>query len=74
MGGRGSYSTTNGGSKQRIRLLGASSGVHARNVGGSPESRSDIVTLVKNAGFIGAAGTDQIGTQSMGAYLMPSRS
>lgn len=69
MGGRGSYSVTNGSKKQQIQLLGASSGFHAKNIGGSPESRSDVVTLVKNAGFVGAYGTDSIGTQSMGTYL-----
>lgn len=69
MGGRGSYSVTGGSSKEKIQLLGATIGFHAKNIGGSPESRKDIVTLVENAGFVGAYGTDSIGMQSMGAYL-----
>ena len=61
MGGRGSYSMSNGRTRAKIKLLGASSGVRAHNVGGPRDVRKDVSELAKMAGFAGALGTDSIG-------------
>lgn len=68
MGGRGSYSVSSGKRKMHIRLLGHDSSCHPKNAGGNPDSRSGVEELAKMAGFAATAGTDEIGTQSMGAY------
>lgn len=60
------------GSKGRrvgVKLMGKTIDVKMSNIGGSPDSRDDVVTLVKNAGFAKSLGTDEIGTQSMGVYM-----
>lgn len=69
MGGRGSYSMSNGRTRAKIKLLGASSGVRAHNVGGPRDVRKDVSELAKMAGFAGALGTDSIGKQSMSSYM-----
>lgn len=55
-------------SGEQVRMMGRSSDVHARNVGGAPDSRDGVVTLMSRVGFTEVNGTDAIGTQSMSAY------
>lgn len=59
---------SSGKGREKIKLMGASTDVRARNVGGSPDSRRDVSDMASLAGFKGTAGTDGIGTVSMGAY------
>ena len=59
---------SSGKGREKIKLMGASTDVKARNVGGSPDSRRDVSDMASLAGFKGTAGTDGIGTVSMGAY------
>lgn len=53
---------------EKVRMMGRSSDVHARNVGGAPDSRDGVATLMSQVGFTEVNGTDAIGTQSMSAY------
>lgn len=69
MGGRGAFSMSRNGGKESFKLLGVSTSAHPRNVGGSPDSRSDIITLGERAGFTEILGTDDIKTQSLGLYI-----
>lgn len=57
---------SSGKGREKIKLMGASTDVKARNVGGSPDSRRDVSDMASLAGFKGTAGTDGIGTVSMG--------
>lgn len=59
---------TSGKRKMRIKLLGASTSPGLKNLGGQPDKRSGIQELARMAGFAATAGTDAIGTQSMGLY------
>ena len=69
MGGRGSYSVSGASGGGKIRLLGRNTNVHMKNVGGAAESREGINTLAGQAGFISVSGLDDVGTQSLGAYI-----
>lgn len=69
MGGRGSFSFSDGKKRESFKLLGVSTQVRPKNVGGSPDSRKDIVTLANMAGFTEVLGTQDIGTQSLGFYI-----
>ena len=69
MGGRGSFSMSDGIRRENFKLLGISTFANPSNVGGAPDSRADINTLGANAGFAKILGTDGIGTQSLGLYI-----
>lgn len=69
MGGQGTWFLTCGAHEgEKVRMMGRSSDVHARNVGGAPDSRDGVATLMSQVGFTEVNGTDAIGTQSMSAY------
>lgn len=68
MGGRGTFSMTFGDKPERVKLLGKDTNAHPKNMGGPVDSRESVRTLARNVGFVDVIGTDEIMTQSMGAY------